>query len=379
MQRILLTFFIALILSGCSSGKKSFEKGNYYEAVMKSINRLRSNPDHKKSKETLKEAYPLALDWLQESADNAVATDSPSKWKNALGSYNKINAMYEGIRKAPGARRVISNPKNFYDKIAELKQKAAKESYNAGITALQKDTREDAKRAYYLFRETNGFVAGYKEVADMIVESKFKATLKVVVEQIPVPTRYRLSADFFQDKVEGYLRSGKAGSEFVRFYTPSEAKSENLPYVDQILKIQFDDFVVGKEFVKAETESLTKDSVKVGEVKLKDGTKKPVFGTVKAKITTYKKELKSEGRVSMQILDGRSNGVLKHEKFNGKYIWTSRWGSYNGDSRALSDEQLKICERKEKSPPPNQDMFIKFTEPIYRQLTSKLRSEYSRY
>ena len=54
----------------------------------------------------------------------------------------------------------------------------------------------DAKRAYHLFREANQFVPGYQEVNDMIAEAKFNATLKVIVEQIPVPTRYKLSANF---------------------------------------------------------------------------------------------------------------------------------------------------------------------------------------
>ena len=379
MQRILILLITVFISLSCSSGKKSFEQGNYYEAVMKSINRLRSNPDHKKSKTTLKEAYPLALDWLTEEANNAIATESPNKWKSALSAYTKINNMYEEIRTAPGARRVISNPKNYYDKIADLKENAAKESYEQAITYLQKNNREDAKKAYFLFNETNKFVPDYKEVADMLVRSKYNATLKVVIEQIPVPTRYRLSADFFQDKVEGYLISGGIDNEFVRFYTPKEAESEKVEKVDQLLKIEFDDFVVGRESVRANTETVSKDSVVIGEIKLQDGTKKSVYGTVTAKMTSYKKQLKSDGRVSMRIFNGEGNGLLKHEKIDGSYVWTSEWGSFNGDSRALSDHQLKICESKEQIPPANQDMFIRFTEPIYRQLTSKLRSEYRQY
>ena len=50
--------------------------------------------------------------------------------------------MYEQIRKSPGAKRVIPNPKNYYDKITELKKKAAKESYDAGITAMLNNNRE---------------------------------------------------------------------------------------------------------------------------------------------------------------------------------------------------------------------------------------------
>lgn len=379
-NRYLLYFVTLIIISfGCSSGKKALERGDYYESVLKSISRLRKNSDHKKSVESLKNSYPLALEWLEDEAKNHITTNDNFKWKRALSSYKKINIMYEEIRKAPGAKRVIPNPKNYYAKITELKQKAAKESYDAGIAAMLNNNRDDAKKAFYLFNEANGFVPDYEEVNDMIAQSQFNATLKVIIEQIPVPTRYKLSANFFQDKVEEFLRSGKASGKFVRFYTPVEAENEQLANVDQIIKIQFDDFVVGKEYTKSDTETIQKDSVEVGKVTIEDGTKKPVYGTVKAKITTYRKEVKSEGRVSMQILDANSDGIIKHEKFNGTYVWKSQWGSYNGDSRALSKEQLKISERKEGYPPPPQDMFINFTKPIYNQLTNKVRGFYKNY
>jgi hypothetical protein len=381
MKNNIFLYLIALIItfSGCSSGKQALERGDYYESVLKSVSRLRKNSSHKKSIQSLKDSYPLALEWLEDEANNHITTNSNYKWKSALASYQKINNMYEQIRKAPGAKRVIPNPKNYYNKITELKKNAAKESYDAGIAAMLKDNRADAKKAYFLFKEANQFVPGYEEVSDMIVEAQFNATLKVIVEQIPVPTRYRLSANFFQDKVEEYLRSGKASGKFVRFYTPAEAESEQLERADQILKIQFDDFVVGKEYVKSNTETLEKDSVEVGKVTREDGTSQTVYGTVKAKITTHRKELKSEGRVSMQVLDANSDGIIKHEKFNGTYVWTTEWGSYNGDSRALSKEQLAISERKEGYPPAAQDMFVNFTKPIYNQLTNKVRGFYKKY
>ncbi len=381
MKNHYLLYFLVIVitLSGCSSGKKALERGDYYESVLKSIARLRKNANHKKSAESLKASYPLAVEWLEDEAQNHITTNANFKWKGALNSYQKINNMYEQVRKSPGAKRVIPNPKNYYSKITELKQKAAKDSYDAGIAAMLNDNRVDAKKAYYLFKEAKRFVPEYEEVDDMIPQARFNATLKVIVEQIPVPTRYQLSANFFQDKVEEFLRSGRASGEFVRFYTPQEADNEQLANADQVLKIQFDDFVVGQEYIKSDTETIEKDSIKVGTVTLEGGAKRPVYGTVKAKITTYRKEVKSEGRVSMQVFDANSDAILKHEKFNGTYIWRSQWGSYNGDSRALSKDQLSICKRKEGRPPPPQDMFIQFTQPIYNRLTTKIRNYYKNF
>ncbi len=68
MRNLCILVFIVLILSACSSGKKAYERGNYYEAVMQAIGRLRQNPDHKKSMETLRSSYPLAVEWLETDA-----------------------------------------------------------------------------------------------------------------------------------------------------------------------------------------------------------------------------------------------------------------------------------------------------------------------
>lgn len=374
----LLVFTLIIILSACSSGKKAFERGDYYDAVMKSITRLRQNPDHSKSAATLQDAYPLAVEYFESQANNAIASNSAFKWKNAIQSYNSINQLYEQIRQCPGCLRVVSNPKNYYNEIGPLKEKAAEESYNAGITALMKGSRNDAKQAYYNFADAQSFVPGYKDVIDYLDKAKWEATLKVVVEQIPVPSRYNLSGGFFQDKVEEFLHTNYNEMSFIKFYTPVEAQSEQLQRADQVLRIQFDDFSIGNTTVKEKEETLTKDSVKVGEVKM-EGKLVPVYNTVKAKLTVTRKEVLSNGLLSMVVVDARTNGILTHKKFSGEFLWVNSWARFNGDDRALSDQQLALCKQKEVQPPGAQDLFLEFTKPIYNQLIPSLRGFYQNY
>lgn len=374
-----LLFLIAIIiLTACSSGKKAYEHGNYYEAVMQSVARLRQKPDHSKSMEALRNSYPLALEGLQTDANNQIASNSPSKWRNAIASYDKINQMYETIRQSPGALKVIPSPKNFYSEMGPLKEKAADESYNAGIDALMKGNRDDAKRAYYNFADAQAFVPGYKDVVEYLDKAKFEATLKVILEQVAVPARYSLSGGFFQDKVEEYLHQNYPDRGFIKFYTPEEAKNLNLPKVDQILRIQFDDFSVGNTTINEKEETFKKDSVRVGEAKV-NGKTIPVYNTVTAKLTTVRKQVVSSGLLSMIVVDATSNGVLSHKKFSGEYAWVSSWGRFNGDDRALTSQQLALCKKKEQQPPVAQDLFLEFTKPIYSQLTSGLQAFYKNY
>jgi hypothetical protein len=374
---LLIALSVFTLLS-CSSGKKAYERGDYYGAVMKSVTRLRQNPDHSKSVEALKSSYPLAVEFFETQAKNEIASNSNFKWKNAIQSYTSINQMYEAIRQCPGCLKAVKSPVNYYSEIGPLKEKAADESYNAGIDALMKGNRNDAKRAYFNFVDVQNYVPGFKDVVEYLDKSKFEATLKVVVEQIPVPRRYDLSGGFFQDKVEEFLHTNYTEQTFIKFYTPQEAKAVNLPQADQILKIQFDDFSVGNSVLKEKEETVTRDSVVVGKVKV-EGKEVPVYNTVKAKLTTYRKELISNGLLSMIVVDGKTSGILSHKKFNGEYVWVSQWARFNGDERALSNQQLAICKQKEQQPPMNQDLFLEFTKPIYNQLIPAIRGFYQNY
>jgi hypothetical protein len=112
---------------------------------------------------------------------------------------------------------------------------------------------------------------------------------------------------------------------------------------------------------------------------MEDGTKKPVIGTVKAEFTEHRREIISNGLISMKILEAQTERIILHEKFPGEFVWVSRWASFNGDERALTTEQMKLTKRKPSNPPPPQDLFIEFTKPIYNQITSTVSRYYNNY
>lgn len=117
----------------------------------------------------------------------------------------------------------------------------------------------------------------------------------------------------------------------------------------------------------------------MGEVKLKDGTKVDALNKVKAKLITHKREVISKGLLNLQIIEFRSNRILKHERLPGQFVWYTQWGNFNGDERALTDKQLEICQMEPVEAPAPQDLFVEFTRPIFSQLTSRLRNFYNRY
>lgn len=375
---LLLTLIISY---GCSSSKRLLERGNYYQAVLAATSKLKKSPGNGKAQKALKVAYPLAIQFFRNEIHKAEVSHDPWQWSVTVDAYQSLNAMYEAIQSTPKARQIISNPKSFYKEYGQVKEKAAMEQYQAGEKALRHNTRESARDAYYLFQKANMYVPGYRDATSKMVEAKDIATLRVVLELVPVPSRfYKVSADFFYDKVAAYVRNRDTQYAFIAFYTPGEAKRLKMTNPDQILRLQFEDFVVGQMNTVRNTETVTsEDSVKVGEVTLEGGVTKPIYNTVTAKLTTTHVEVISGGLLSMEVIDAYNHNTLYRQEIPGEYIWFDEWGSFNGDERALTKEEIRLCKQKPTTPPSPQRLFIEFTKPIYDQFTSRLISFYRGY
>lgn len=441
-------FFILIILGvswGCGSSKKTFQSGNYYSSVMQAVSKLRKSPNNKSARETLSMAYPLAVD--QYLGEINRMKNGQDRFKNGkiVDSYKALNNMHDEIRRCPGALEVIHSPQDYYGQLKYHSTQAAEERYQAGEEALAMGSRPYAMEAYDHFVQADLYEPGYRDVRNRIEESLYYATLKVLVEQVPVPTMQAgLSAQFFQDQIEQFLFNYQ-GNPFIRFYS---TKDQNLKESDQILVLQFDDFVVGqmnnseriietskdsvvlakipKSTVQAQTQTQTqveqkvvichcppgqpdnKQTLEVGvsalQAHIDHGDKigpcdgeggtlsasrmstasvqvpqeeyMNVYGTVKATFRENTREVISRGLLSMRIIDARSNTVVLHDKFPGEFIWINQYGSFNGDERALSQEQLRIANQQPLMPPPPQNLFIEFCKPIYGQVTSRVMGYY---
>ena len=149
-----LYIVLAVLLAvQCTSSKKLLEQGNYYQAVMKATEKLRKSPNNKKAQTALRQAYPLAVEYLLGDVDQAQKTNDAQRWSITANIYQQLNGMYEAIQTSPQARKIISNPQSFYEQYGVVKNKAAEEQYTAGEKELRKNTIESARQAYYHFQQ----------------------------------------------------------------------------------------------------------------------------------------------------------------------------------------------------------------------------------
>lgn len=366
MRKFYAVFAFLIVLQACTSGKASLSHGNYYDAVLESVNRLRSSPDNKKAKAVLQQAYPLAVEYIDTGIKNGIAADDPRKWRNAVKGYEQINYMNDQIKTSLGAMKVVTQPTSRFPELKEVRPKAAEECYTEGIGSMMKNTRDDSKRAYFAFKEANDYESGYRESIEMMTQAEFNATLRVAYEEINAST---INYGSLQPVINSVKR------QFLSF-RPVTQRDTVPPH--QLLRVVFNGYREdGSARITSNTENVTKD-IKTGEKKGPDGKMVDVITQISAKVVYYRKTKSGMASSMLTITDASSMAVLQNEQIEGRSNWQYDWATYTGDVRALSSNQVNLTKLKEVSP-NDRELYNQALRNLENNLQQNLKSFYSQY
>jgi len=373
-----MAVFIVQIMA-CSSGKRLFEKGDYDGAVMKASQRLKQAPNNAKAKNTIRSAYTLALKTHLDAIQQADSFRTENYYDITLSNYTALYNLEQTIKFCPACLKVVKNLYEVDIKLAQTKNDALAFYYKRGNDYLALGGKTNARKALIDFNKVVSIQYDYKDIGTQVNQAKWEASEKIVINHIPMHSKtFSISNDFFEKKILEYCYNNIQVNRLVQFLTPEEAKRENILIPDQIIDIYFDDFSVGQTYVKENNQEFKKDSVIIGTTNL-NGKEQSVYGSIKASVRSFEKTVSSSGIMNLSISSPITKTIMLTEKVPGTYVWICKWGNYNGDSRALSKDQLSITQGRELMPPAPQDLFIEFTKPIYSQLTSRLSSYYNSY
>lgn len=376
MKNIITSLFALIIITtSCSTGKKALEKGDYFSAMEKAVNRLQSSPNNSNAIQVLQDGYQQALDWSQNELDQIISGSNTFKWEEAINIMTQVNALTDKINNTPAARKIIRNPKKYTSELDLALDKATEERYNAGLYQLKAHTRESARTAYNHFLKADQFTPGYRDVAEQLRISKKLATVTVILETIPLnASKYKLTSEFFYDEIYNAMSKRFPAGSFVNFYSPNEAEKAKLKHPDFVARVEFYDFTVGNT-EHSEVEEMVKRTVKIPAT---DSTRAK-NSKYEAKLKTYTDKVISEGAVDLKIIDFAKNDVVRGRRIPGSFVWVNDYAIYVGDIEALDNKQLELTKRKALPLPPKQDLFVEFTRPILSEVIQNLRSFFSKY
>ena len=320
------------------------------------------------------EGYNLASDFHLDRIREFQSSQDEFRYERIVSEYNTLNNYYGKIQRCPACLKLV-NPTNYRQEVETASKSAAQTRLAIGKAALADSTLEAGRAAFRHIDRAMNYqrnLAGINELMDL---ARDMGTLRVLIEPIPLHSRtLAITNEYFENKMVNYL-DGYSRNRFVRFFTYEEAQRINLQ-PDHIITMQFDDFNLGQTLLESNTKEVERDSVIVGDFTDKEGVKHDVYGTVKAEVTRHRKTLASTGLLNFEIRDGYTGRVLINRKLPSEDVWQHEWLSFNGDERALAEEEIDMSKLRELPPPNPQTLFISFIDRIYGQITGSVSNFY---
>lgn len=168
---MLFCVIATIVLTSCASGLNSYKRGDYYQATIEAVERLRSDPSNQKAQFALVNGYPMAEQSALREINNAMQRRDTKKYSTMLDNYGRLNAMADAIYRCPKALELIPNPTEYHKEYNQMLNLVADMEYTKGIKALNTGTVEGGRAAYGYFTQVNKLVPGFK---DVVVTTKMR-------------------------------------------------------------------------------------------------------------------------------------------------------------------------------------------------------------
>jgi len=248
----------------------------------------------------------------------------------------------------------VVQPTDYSSFVTTYKEEAGNVRYERGLELMDQNTKKGYRDAYTEFQKALSLKPGDLSIKQKLDEAFANAVTNVVI--LP-PSRFGFQySSYFYDfnsfnyDMLRYLNNNNR-SQFLRFYSPNEAVNMR---ADNVAEMRFSDINIGRYRDQRSTREVSKQIVGKERVIKADSVVKEYI-TVKAKITTIRRELQADGLLQATIRD-IDNRYLWSDTYRSDYRWVYSFAIYTGDERALSDEDKKIINQREQFPPSNDEI-----------------------
>ncbi|MDQ3277749.1 MAG: hypothetical protein M3Q06_05455 [Bacteroidota bacterium] len=378
MTKLYFFFFATLFFVGCKSVSKAYNQGDYADAIELGIKKLQKDPSDTETRELVKSAYTFAVNQHEASIRSLSGSVSENRYEAILREYSRLQDLYETIQQSPTAASAI-RPVDYSDYLQTYRSKAAE----VHVANAEKWMAEGTKRAYREAYNAYGQALRYTNSADLKKkrDDAFNAALtKILVVPIQNYGGYNYHSNYqlqqFQNDVMRTL-ANNIHDNFVRFYSDWDLRSKDLE-PDQVLEMNLGRLLIGRPIDNSSSREVSKQVV-VKETVYKPDSVVKQYATVKARITTTRRTLLSEGDLYMSIRDV-SGRMVWSDRFTGQHRWQTELVSYTGDERALSDSDRALLNKNPNTTVPSENEVM---QELYRQiqldLSSRLRGYFARF
>ena len=372
----LTTLFAVTVFIGCKTASKSYQKGNYDEAVGLAAKKLQKDPNDAKLLNLIQDSYRFAVEDHQTNIRNHSASSNELKWEWVYSDYLSLQSLYDAIHRSPSAYNVI-HPVDYSAELITYADKAADTRFERGLSFMQMSDKQSFRNAYQEFKIALNYKPADIEIQQKMNDAYKNAVVNVVILPIEKTgyqySSYKTRTGNFEETIINSLKHN-TGNEFVKFYSEWDAKSNNIR-PDEIIDMRFSTMSIGRYYDNYNKRQVSKEVVMREIVYRKDSVVKE-YGKVYAQITTTTRRMNSEALLQVNIRNA-NGGWLWGDNFAASDSWNTEFASYTGDIRALSENDQQLINHAVQQPPREEDIIHCMMEEINNNFLYKLRTHYS--
>lgn len=380
-----MTKFYAFVIASslvlaysCKSAHKAYQKGDYTDAIELGVKKLQKNPDDYETRDLVQRSYNLTVQDHEDQIRILSNSRNDNRFEQIYVEYLNLQHLYKTIHQYPAVAQQIK-VKDYSEYVATFADKAAEAHTEKAAKWMEEGNKTAYREAYKEYNSALRYRPDDFELRKKRDEAYDLALTKVVLSNMQNYGGYQYSSS---RQVQNFQRdvlrtlSYNMNNSFVKFFTEGEARNKEIA-PDQVMELNLNRISLGQPYDQKSTREVTKEVV-IKEIVYKPDSVVKQYGTVKARITSVKRTIISQGDMLITVRDTRG-GIVWNDRFTGEHKWQTEFASFTGDERALSDTD-KTQVNKEQANPPSED---KIMEELLRQiqddLTQRLRNYYTRY
>ena len=348
MKKIYLVFGLLFVLGACTSSRKYLERGQYDQAIQKSVKKLLKDPSKSKEVTTLKRAYELANQKNNDNINSLRYSGQPDIWESVFYNYDQMRTRQEIVERLPSSVLMqIGHQHTDYNKMrADAKRKAAEFFYAHAQELLKTNNRQDARKAYNELVRLNKFYSNYPNVRSLMDKAVLIGTNNVLFK-IRNQSQQVMPKDFENALKKITLK--RLNKRWLNFDTRENQELYydytiylNIKSIDKtperIKELHYDETKRvrdGDKYVLDENGNVKKDS-------LGNDMKIPNYITITCHITENRMEKAARVHGTLDFFDNRENQLVKTFPITTENTFLYRFGTASGNLNAMKAETKKF-------------------------------------
>ncbi len=342
------------------------------------IKRLNKKGSDDKIITDIKEVYNSAYERGTQRLASYQNDEAPQKWDKIIGEMESLQRMYETISKSAYAVRMVK-PVNFYSSLKNTKDSAADDYYMYAQNYFEKEGRQNSKEAYYAFEKSSKYIPNYKDSKSKMKEAYERSIVAVLINRIQFDdygrdswgwNSYNNSNIVTSDQIVRDLGYQSANTIPAKFYSDWDLRRANIApdlVVDMVWRnMRFD-----------QPRDQTKQYNRSKQIETgRDTANRPIYQTVTATVFVTQRELNADADLNLIITDAVTRKEIKWDRIPSSYRFTIEYAEYNGDRRALDNNDLTLISRsRNQQMPRREEVLNDMMQRIYNDMLNRIKRE----